>query len=245
MEVDVVQLLDFYRADAEALYLAGDVFEHYVEYRHAVPKGFVRFQAALARWTDAGKPVTYVVGNHDPWHRDYFERELGVRVEMDQVEAEHAGYRVHVRHGDGLASISRLYNRIKPILRHPTPVWLYKTLLPADLGIGLARWYARRFGHDELHQSCADDLRAYARHIVETTPADLVVMGHSHMPELTQWPAGTYLNAGHWHADRTFGLLTPNGPELYQWSPREAKPRPLPGPVHREASTSVQPEARN
>ena len=126
----------------EALYLVGDVFDEYIEYRTLVPKGFVRFQALLAEWTDRGVPVTYLVGNHDPWHRDYFKQEWGVRVVYTAMEARHHGRTIHIAHGDGLLGDNRLYRYLKPILRHPLPVWMYRTLLPGDAGLRLARQVA-------------------------------------------------------------------------------------------------------
>ncbi|MEO0858505.1 MAG: metallophosphoesterase, partial [Bacteroidota bacterium] len=84
-ERDVCALLDAHASALDALVLVGDVFDAYMEYRHLVPKGFVRLQGRLAALVDAGVPVTYVVGNRDPWHLDHFAREVGVRLVRDHV----------------------------------------------------------------------------------------------------------------------------------------------------------------
>lgn len=218
LEADLVACLRHVGRDAEALYLVGDVFDAYIEYPSLVPKGFVRFLGLLAEWTDRGIPVTYLVGNHDPWHRDYFERELGVRVVFDAVREPLYGYDVYLTHGDGHDSTAPWYNRLKPVLRHPIPVWCYTRLVPADLGFRLARWYNRTFGAEALRLDRILELRAHARRTLNETSADLVVLGHSHQAELTTWPEGAYLNPGCWPETRTLGRLGPAGPELVRWT---------------------------
>lgn len=242
-ERDAVAMLraheDAVRTAAEAgedagLILVGDVFDQYLEYRRLVPKGFVRFQGLLAAWTDAGLPVTYVVGNRDPWHLDYFETELGVRVVRDAVAAEMHGHTAYIAHGDGLVPDERVYNRIRPILRHPWAHRLYRTLTPGDSGYRLARRIAR-WGDGTPEARVVDALRAAARHLLHTTPTDLVVLGHGHRAEHTALPGGTYLNPGYWFADRTFARLDAGGAALLRWTGRVAEPlgrnNPAPAPV--------------
>lgn len=212
----LVDLLDAHAA-ADAVYLVGDVFHAYVEYRHLVPKGYVRFLGALARLTDRGVPVTYLAGNHDPWHRDYFTRELGVRVVADAHTETIGGRRIHLAHGDGLDPDARLYNALKPILRHPLPVWLYTTLLPGDVGFGLAQRVSRHGSDEKVIPRTVEALRAYARRTL-AEDADLVVLGHAHQAEVSTWPGGVYLNPGYWHEDRTFGRLDETGIALLHWN---------------------------
>jgi UDP-2,3-diacylglucosamine hydrolase len=204
------------------LYLVGDVFDQFIEYRRLVPKGFARLQGKLAAWTDAGLPVTYLVGNRDPWHLDYFATELGVRLVRGAVTESLAGRTVHLAHGDGLIPEERAYNLLKPLLRHPLAYRLYRTLLPGDSGYRLARRIAR-LGTGEPEEDVVEGLRAAARHTLATTPADLVVFGHGHLAEHERWPEGTYLNPGYWYQDRTFGRLDADGPALLRWTGRAAE----------------------
>ncbi len=221
-EAALVACLRAYEASAERLYLVGDVFDQYIEYRALIPKGFVRFQALLAEWTGRGVPVTYLVGNHDPWHIDYFEQELGVRVVFDEL-VETVGERaLYLRHGDGVSKKDRAYRWMKPWLRHPLPVWLYRSLLPADAGLRLARWFSRHQGDQDVEAATVEGLREHARRILSDTEAGLVVMGHSHLPEIHHWPEGTYLNTGCWYKARTFACLDEAGPRLLQWNGEEA-----------------------
>lgn len=217
-EAALIACLRAHEGQVRRLYLLGDVFDQYIEYRHLVPKGFLRFQALLAAWTDRGVPVTYLVGNHDPWHRDYFGRELGVRLVQDDLVEPLVGCNVYMTHGDGIDPGSRLYNRLKPWLRHPVPVSLYRTLLPGDAGFGLARWVNRHFGTERLDPARAQALRTHARRLLRERALDLVVMGHSHMAERCCWPEGQYVNTGCWHESHTFARLDEEGANLLRWN---------------------------
>ncbi len=230
-ERDALALLDAHEADVRAavadgrgggLYLVGDVFDQFIEYRRLVPKGFVRFQGRLAAWTDAGLPATYLVGNRDPWHLDYFATELGVRLVRGASTEELNGRTVHLAHGDGLIPSERAYNLLKPLLRHPLAYRLYRTLTPGDAGYRLARRIAR-IGTGEPEDPVVEGLRAAARRTLTTTAADLVVFGHGHVAEHEAWPEGAYLNPGYWYEDRTFARLGAEGPGLFRWTGQTAE----------------------
>ena len=214
-EAELVACLEAHAAQIEHLYLVGDVFDEYIEYRRLIPKGFVRFLSLLAQWTDRQVPVTYIVGNHDPWHRDYFETDLGVHVEFDHVSRPAGAEILYVRHGDGIRGLSRMLN---PVLRHPLPVWLYRAMFPADLGVAVAAWVNKRLDARNNDGETAQCLRDHARRILAETPSSVVVMGHSHKEELQSWPDGVYLNTGSWCEGRTFGTLDAGHMRLLRWN---------------------------
>lgn len=221
-ERDAVALLDHYAADLTAggaLYLVGDVFEQWIEYRHLAPKGAVRLLGRLAALADAGVPVTYVVGNRDPWHLDLFEREVGVRLVRGGLSEKLAGRHVYIAHGDGHAAAERGLNGLKLLLRSPHMARLYRMGLPGDAGYAFARWFARRFGTDGAPSPRAvEGLRAAAANLLAAGKADLVVFGHAHRAECAATPSGAYLNPGYWLADRTFGRLGDDGTaHLLRW----------------------------
>jgi UDP-2,3-diacylglucosamine hydrolase len=177
----------------------------------------VRFQALLARWTDRGVPVTYLFGNHDPWHRDYFPEELGVALVPGPLEAEHHGRRLHLAHGDAEASTHPAYAWVRPLLRHPLAIRLYRSLLPADWALGLARRVSRALHEPAPDPAVVQALESHARTRVREE-ADLVVRGHSHEPALHRWPEGTYLNIGNWYESRTFARLDGTTVSLVRWN---------------------------
>ncbi|MFB6248996.1 MAG: UDP-2,3-diacylglucosamine diphosphatase [Salinibacter sp.] len=216
-ETALIRCLEAHAEATQHLYLVGDVFDGYIEYRHLVPKGFVRFQALLARWTDRGIPVTYLFGNHDPWHRDYFSEEMGVELVPETLEATHHGRCLHLAHGDAQASTHRGFSWLRPLMRHPLAHRLYRSL-PADLGIGLARRISRVLHDPSPDPAVIDTLRAHAHRTLRRGPADVVIMGHSHKPVLHQWADGAYANTGNWYENRTFVRLDDNEISLTRWN---------------------------
>ena len=218
-EADLVAYLEAHASRAHALCLVGDVFDQFIEYSRLVPKGFVRFQAVLAAWTDSGVPVTYVVGNHDPWHRDYFAVELGVRLIRGRLMEDMAGHHVYVNHGSGLRGVPRL---MQGLLRHPVTVWVYRNIVPGDAGVALAAWISRRRRPSSPASRSILEARSHAREVLGQSEATVAIMGHTHHAELCPFPEGVYLNVGSWRRDRTFGALTSGRVQLQHWNGRQA-----------------------
>jgi UDP-2,3-diacylglucosamine hydrolase len=250
-ERDAVALLAAHAPDLAGrgggLLLLGDVFNAWMEYRTLVPKGFVRFQGALAELADGGVPVTYVVGNRDPWHLGYFEEEIGARVVDGPLLREAYGRRVIAAHGDGRIAAERRANRLRPVLRSGLAYRLFRNGLPGDWGFRLARAVAGR-GSGAPEPRVVDGLREEARRLLRETPADLAVLGHSHRAELSDLPEGTFLNPGYWFAERTFGVFDAAGPRLLRWSEGAAVPLAAPArpsDAFRRSSTGTPPTLRN
>ena len=217
-EQALIACLEAHENEVDHLYLLGDVFDGYIEYRHLIPKGFVRFQGLLARWTDRGIPVTYLLGNHDPWHQDHFANELGVMLVPDSIECTHAGHQLHLAHGDGLVAADRSRAWLRTLLRHPVPVGLYRTLFPADAGLSLARWVSRALRKRGEDPRTPTILRDQARALLRRDALDGVVLAHSHVPALHAGPNGVYANTGNWYERRTFVRLDDEGWHLQQWN---------------------------
>ena len=213
----LVACLEAFSHDADEVILLGDVFEHYIEYRHLIPKGYTRFLGALGELADGGLHLTYFAGNHDPWHRDFFETEFGARFVTDDETRILHGSRYHFFHGDGVPENGGLYRRIKRLIRHPVSLRAYTSVLPGDFGMSLARWVNERFGERSISAGTAERLRMYADKLLLADLADVVVLGHSHVAELSNLAGGLYVNPGSWHHQRTFALIAPTGPRLLQW----------------------------
>src|SRR5258708_6348863 len=141
-EALILSFLHQVAADGNQLYIVGDLFDAWIEYKTVIPKGHHRLLTALEDLTRKGISVHYLVGNHDFWMRDFFATELGVTIHMEPFETTIDGKRFYIHHGDGLATNDTGYRILKTILRNPLCIWLYRWVHP-DLGYGLARSSSR------------------------------------------------------------------------------------------------------
>lgn len=197
----------------DALYIVGDLFDYWFEYRTVIPRGFSRTIGALASVVDAGVRVEYLVGNHDFGHRDFFERELGIPVHFGDLERVIAGRRCYLSHGDGKAFNDTGYLILKKVLRARISGMLFRLMHP-DIGIGIAAWASRRSrdytaqkNYDGERPGESDGLYAFAERKIVQEGFDLVVMGHSHRPRRADLPGGTYINLGTWLRDRSYLVM--------------------------------------
>jgi UDP-2,3-diacylglucosamine hydrolase len=233
-ERDAVALLRAYEprlvGGAGTLVLLGDVFDQYIEYRHLVPKGAARLMGTLADLADRGARILYAVGNRDPWHIDYFARDLGVETLRDGLSVGLDGHAVYIHHGDGMRPSEQIPRSLRSFLRAPAIARLYRMMLPGDTGYALARWTALRLGTDGTpDREAAAELLDVARTRLAATDADIVAFGHVHAAALVEVPGGTYVNPGYWFGQRTFVTLDETGPALMRWTAAGC-PEPLAAP---------------
>jgi UDP-2,3-diacylglucosamine hydrolase len=212
------------REQPEALYIVGDLFDYWFEYRTAIPRGFTRVLGAIAAVVDAGVRVEYLMGNHDFGHRDFFEEEIGVRVHHDDVAQVIAGRRCYISHGDGKAFNDTGYLILKKVLRARVSQSLFRFLHP-DVGIGVASYASRRSrdytaqkNYDGEKPGESDGLYHFAEHKIVDEGYELVVMGHSHRPRRADLPGGTYINLGTWLSDRSYLVLDEERMELLRFA---------------------------
>lgn len=202
-----IRLLQLVRQNGERLYLVGDLFDFWFEYKNAIPKTEVELLVALKNLTLMQLPVVYLVGNHDYWHRDFFAKYLGIKIEKGDVVLEHEKKKIYITHGDGKARSDRGYRLIKALFRNPINVWLYR-LLPVDWAFPLARlvsgssrrWTEAR-GKEQLPEYEAFARRKFAE------GCDAVILAHSHRPELKVLEGKTLLNIGDFMTNFTYGVL--------------------------------------
>ena len=138
-EQKFIQWLDIVKKDAEVIFLLGDLFDFWFEYKTVVPKGFVRVLGKLAEIRDSGIPIHFFVGNHDLWMEDYFEKELNIPVYHEPKEFTFGDKTFLIGHGDGLGPGDFGYKRMKKVFTNPLCKWLFRWLHP-DIGVGLAQY---------------------------------------------------------------------------------------------------------
>jgi UDP-2,3-diacylglucosamine hydrolase len=213
-------LLEFFGAilpQAQQLFIVGDLFDLWFEYTTVIPKGFFRTLAALESFTRRGVEVHYLAGNHDYWMEDFFKNELGVKTHREPFEISLHGKRLFLHHGDGLIGKDVGYRLIRPILRNPVSILLYRWLHP-DIGIRLARRSSRTSRAYTSRQKIADDrdMTAFATERIRQG-IDIVIMGHQHYPAYHVIEGGVYINLGDWISHRTYAEMTGEGVRLLRW----------------------------
>lgn len=195
---------------AAAIFIVGDIFDFWFEYKKAVPKYYTRLLGKLASLTDNNIPVYVFSGNHDMWMSGYFEEELNIPVFHDPKEFVWNGKRFLVGHGDGLGPGDHGYKFLKKIFRNPICKWLFSMLHP-NWGIGMAYYFSRKSrektGTSDQAFLGEDNewLILYCKEILTQREIDYFIFGHRHYPiDFTLNNNSRYINLGDWIRNFTY-----------------------------------------
>lgn len=199
-----IRWLDWIKEDAEALYLLGDIFDMWFEYKHVVPKGHVRLLGRLAEMADEGIPIHYFTGNHDMWIFDYLPKEIGMTLHRDPIERELKGKRFLLGHGDGLGPGDKGYKFMKRVFRSRIAQWFYKWIHP-DPGLSLAHFFSgtSRQASEEGYLGDENEwLVQYCKESLQEKHYDYFIFGHRHLAldislDKSEDPP-RYINLGDW-----------------------------------------------
>lgn len=212
-EKKFVAWLDEIKSDAAAIFLLGDLFDFWMEYKTVVPKGFTRTLGKLAEIADSGVPIYYFVGNHDLWMNGYFEEELGIPVFHKPQQFKLNTTLFFIGHGDGLGPGDKGYKRMKKVFTNPFSKWLFRWLHP-DLGVRLAQYLSvknKLISGDEDAKFLGEEnewLVQYAKRKLEQNHYDYFVFGHRHLPlDIALNEKSTYINLGDWIGYYTYGVF--------------------------------------
>lgn len=229
-EKSIVEWLNYCAPQAEVIYLMGDVFDFWFEYKKVVPRGFVRFLGTLARITDSGVKVVLFPGNHDLWISDYLVKECGVTLVSGEMVVKHANKTFFLHHGDGLGPGDRSYKFLKKIFLARFARYCFRWLHP-DLGVAMAQKFSRR---SRLTQNPKEDnylgddkefLTQFAieNHSKNTVQApDFYVFGHRHLVlDVKISNKSRYINLGEWLNGSQYAVFDGDNLELLNWPSNE------------------------
>lgn len=236
-----VKWLDFIQKDADALYLMGDIFDFWFEYKTVVPRGFVRLFGKLAELTDKGIPVYLFRGNHDIWAFDYLNKEIGIHLLREHQIETFNQKKFFLSHGDGLGPGDHGYKFLKRVFEFKPNQWLFRWLHP-DIGTRIALYFSRksRYANQLKDQKLIDELgnfdlsteRLYAfaqQHIESNPDIKYYIFGHRHFPGHLPLKGGShYINLGDWITNYSYAMFDERGLSIYSF--KSGQPELIVGP---------------
>jgi len=209
-EKKVVQFLESVKSTAAAIFIVGDIFDFWFEYKKVIPKGFTRLLGKLAELSDAGVSITVFTGNHDLWMDGYFERELNIQVYHEPQQFKWNNKQFLIGHGDGLGPGDHGYKFLKKIFTNSFCKRLFRLLHP-DLGIGLANYFSRKSkektGSSDDHFLGEENewLIVYCKEELKKNHFDYFIFGHRHFPiDFSLSNKSRYINLGDWIKNFTY-----------------------------------------
>ena len=219
-ERDVIRFLDQARLDAAEIFIVGDLFDFWFEYKKVNPKGFVRILGKLAEITDSGIPIHFFVGNHDMWMDGYFEQELNITVYHSPQVFEYNGKKFLIGHGDGLGPGDYGYKLLKKLFRNPVSKFIFG-IIPPFIGMGIAHYSSRGSRSitggtdDKFLGEDKEWLIVYCRELLKTQYYDYLIFGHRHLPiDFMLNERSRYINLGDWIRYNSYAVFDGNLLEL-------------------------------
>jgi len=201
-EQKIINWLQHVSKDAAAIFLVGDLFDFWFEYKTVIPRGHIRFQGKLAELVDREIPVHVFLGNHDLWLKEYLAEEIGVKIHKDLVKLNVNDKSFLIGHGDGLGPGDLSFKIKKSIFVNPFFQWLFRWIHP-DIGVRFAKYLSTRSrskGSDEPFESKEKEaLWQFASEINQKSAYDYYVFGDRHVPlQIQVDDNSTYFNLGEW-----------------------------------------------
>lgn len=204
--------------DATHLFIVGDFFDFWIEYRNAVRPEYFPILCRLKQLAGRGVEIHYLAGNHDFALGDFFENMVGVRTHSEHLAIELQGKRLYINHGDGLVKSDFLFLIIRSILRNKTNQRLYKILHP-DVAVPLATFFSktsRKYNDPEKQNRIVERYKAVARNILKQE-YDIAILAHTHKPQIYDFGGKVFCNPGEWLRRFTFAKLESGNMTLWEW----------------------------
>ncbi len=203
-EKKIIRFLTSIQSEASQIFILGDLFDFWFEYKRVVPKGYVRILGKLAELTDAGITIHFFVGNHDMWMSDYFQKELNMQVYHKPASVVLENKKFLIGHGDGLGPSDHKYKMMKKVFRSRVSKTMF-SVLPPSMGIALADYFSRK-SRTKTGKTDADFLGEekewlilYCKEVLQTTFYDYFIFGHRHLPiDFSLTDKSRYINLGDW-----------------------------------------------
>lgn len=221
----IVAWLDSIKNEAHTIYIMGDIFDFWFEYKYVIPKGFIRLLGKLAELRDAGIPIIFFTGNHDMWMFDYFTQELSIPIYRHPQLLEVGNHKLLIGHGDGLGPGDNFYKILKKFFNSAVCQWLFARIHP-NLGIGIANMWSRKSrisnlkNEEKFSGEEKEFLWVYCNRLEKQQHHDFYIFGHRHLPlDLKIGEHSRYINLGEWVHFNTYAVYDGSTVELKTFDP--------------------------
>lgn len=216
--------LDSIDDDVQELYLMGDIFDFWWEYKKVVPRGFTRILGRIANLTDRGIPVHFFTGNHDLWVFDYLPSEVGVEVHYNQIIKDFSGKKFFLAHGDGLDAEDVGYIRLKKIFTNKRLQWWFSRLHP-NFALHIAHRWSGSSRTEKLKKKEKefnvknDGMYNFAENYLQHDPVDYFIFGHRHvMINIPIAEKARFILLGDWITNFSYGVFDGEKFELKKYN---------------------------
>jgi len=228
-EKRIIKFLDEIKFEAHTIFLVGDMFDFWYEYKKVVPKGYVRLLGKIAELSDSGIDMHFFVGNHDMWMNTYFQKELNIPVYFEPKEFVFNDKTFLIGHGDGLGPGDHGYKTVKKVFRNRVSRWLFG-ILPPYIGIGIANYFSKKSRGADAHSEEKflgeekEWLIIYSKEMLKKKNYEFFVFGHRHLPiDYRLSPDCRYINLGDWIHYDTYAVFDGADLQLKSYSGKENK----------------------
>jgi UDP-2,3-diacylglucosamine hydrolase len=215
--------LDEIKSDAHTIYLVGDLFDVWFEYKNVIPKGYIRFLGKLAELSDAGIYIHIFTGNHDLWMNNYLAQEIAATIHTEPITVTYNDKKFFIGHGDGLGPGDNGYKFLKKVMSNKLSQWLYRRIHP-DTGVAIADYFSKKGPkhQNEDHYFLGPEkewLILFANDYIQNNEIDYFIFGHRHlaMTYLLSNKKSFYINLGDWLHFNTYGVFEGNNIQLLQY----------------------------
>lgn len=219
----LVKWLDEIKPNAQELFLMGDIFDFWHEYKHVVPKGFTRFLGKIAELADNGTKINFFTGNHDIWAYGYFYDEFGAEIFYKPIVKEFNGKRFFLGHGDGIGPGDRSYKLLKSVFTSKILQWLFARLHP-NFALWLGKTWSKksRYSKGIIAEDFAGETKelqiVFAKQMLAKEHFDYFIFGHRHIPYIAELGRkSTLINLGDWIYSFTYGVFDGQKFELIKY----------------------------
>ncbi|HPN39482.1 MAG TPA: UDP-2,3-diacylglucosamine diphosphatase [Melioribacteraceae bacterium] len=216
-ELKLIQFLDYINKTGNKLFILGDLFDYWFEYKYVLQKGYFNIFTKFKQLTDNGVEIVYLIGNHDFFHNNFFESYLNVKVVKAEYELNYENKRFFLGHGDGLVKKDTGYKILKKILRNRLFQFLFYLIHP-DLGISVAKNTSKTSREYTEYKDYGETDGLFETAKIKIDMGyDFVLFGHSHIRDNKTYKGGQYLNLGTWLNKPCYAKYENNKLELINW----------------------------